>query len=116
MVQTRDVDTWKIRSGVKCGDLGPKIGYQSKDNGWCSFEKVRIPRDHMLMGLCEISKQGEFSIKGDARVLYSTMMGIRMLIVQSIGPYFTMQAARNAIRYCCVRRQFSTLEGTKEER
>ena len=70
----------------------------------------------MLMGLCEITKQGEFSIKGDARVLYSTMMGIRMLIVQSIGPYFTLQATRNAIRYCCVRRQFSTMEGTKEER
>ena len=27
MVQIRDVETWKIRPGVKCGDLGPKIGY-----------------------------------------------------------------------------------------
>ena len=25
MVQIRDVETWKIREGVKCGDLGPKI-------------------------------------------------------------------------------------------
>jgi len=35
----------------------------------------------MLMGLCEVSKEGELSLKGDVRVLYSVMMGIRMLIV-----------------------------------
>ena len=27
MVQIRDVETWKMCPGVKCGDLGPKIGY-----------------------------------------------------------------------------------------
>jgi len=81
MVQLRDIDTWKILPGVTCGDLGPKIGYNSKDNGWCSFDKVRIPRADMLSGLCEVSKEGEFSINGDPRVLYSSMMGIRMLIV-----------------------------------
>lgn len=37
MVQIRDIETWKIREGVKCGDLGPKIGHFSKDNGWASF-------------------------------------------------------------------------------
>ena len=52
LTQTRDVDTWKLRPGVKAGDLGPKIGYNSKDNGWCSFDQVRIPRTNMLMGLC----------------------------------------------------------------
>jgi len=70
----------------------------------------------MLMGLCEVNKEGEMSLKGDLRVLYSVMMGIRMLIVQSMGVFFSVQAARNAIRYCCVRRQFSTQSGTTEER
>ena len=50
MVQMRDVDTWKVRPGIECGDLGPKIGYHSKDNGWASFNQVRIPRTDMLMG------------------------------------------------------------------
>jgi len=27
VVQIRDVESWRILSGVKCGDLGPKIGY-----------------------------------------------------------------------------------------
>lgn len=30
--------------GVKSGDLGPKLGYNSKDNGWLTFDHVRIPR------------------------------------------------------------------------
>lgn len=102
--------------GVDCGDLGPKIGYNSKDNGWCVFDKVRIPRQDMLMGLCEVNKEGDFGIKGDPRVLYSVMMGIRMLIVSGMGPFYNLQATRNAIRYCTVRRQFSTQQGTKEER
>ena len=108
MVQIRDVATWKVCKGVKCGDLGPKIGYNSKDNGWCSFDNVRIPRTDMLMGLVEVNKEGEMSMKGDLRVLYSVMMSIRMLIVQSTGVFFTLQGARNALRYCIVRRQFSS--------
>lgn len=82
MVQLRDVNTWRILPGIECGDLGPKIGYQSKDNGWCSFTNVRIPRTDMLMGLCEVSADGDLTMKGDLRVLYSVMMSIRLLIVQ----------------------------------
>jgi len=108
MVQIRDVESWKIRTGVKCGDLGPKIGYHSRDNGWASFDKVRIPRTDMLMGLCDVSKEGELSLKGDPRVLYSVMMAIRSSLVNSVGSLYLAQASKIAIRYCCVRRQFST--------
>jgi len=116
MVQIRDVETWKVLPGVKCGDLGPKIGYNSKDNGWCTFDNIRIPRTNMLMGLCDLSKEGEFSIKGDPRFIYSVMMGIRCMMVTDVGPYCTIQSARNAARYCCVRRQFKTEHGSTEER
>jgi len=116
MVQLRDLDTWKMRPGVNCGDLGPKVGYNSKENGWCEFNKVRIPRTDMLMGLCEVSKEGEFTLKGDPRVLYSVMMGIRMLIVSGMGRMFSIPATRIAARYCCVRRQFKTEQGSDEER
>ena len=34
LVQIRDLETHKWMPGVKCGDLGPKLGYFSKDNGW----------------------------------------------------------------------------------
>jgi acyl-CoA oxidase len=61
--------------------LGPKFGWNSKDNGWATFDHVRIPRRHMMMGLAEVEKDGTFSVKGDLRGLYSTMMLIRMSIV-----------------------------------
>jgi acyl-CoA oxidase len=31
--------------GIECGDMGPKLGYNSKNNGWCTFNNVKIPRD-----------------------------------------------------------------------
>lgn len=34
--------------GVKTGDMGPKFGYNSGENGWLTMENVRIPRDYML--------------------------------------------------------------------
>ena len=45
IVQIRDSDTHKHLSGVKCGDMGPKLGYFAKDNGWLTLKGVRIPRD-----------------------------------------------------------------------
>ena len=44
LVQIRDLDTHMPMRGIKCGDIGPKLGYNSKDNGWLSFDQVRIPR------------------------------------------------------------------------
>ena len=103
MVPMRDPETWKRMPGIKSGDLGPKIGYHSKDNGWAMFDKVRIPRTDMLMGLCEVTKDGEMSLKGDPRVLYSVMMSIRMLIVGGMG-LSSLSATKIAMRYCTVRR------------
>jgi len=34
--------------GIKTGDIGPKLGYHGKDNGWATFDQVRIPRENML--------------------------------------------------------------------
>ena len=69
----------------------------------------------MMMKLCEVSREGDFSIKGDPRVLYSVMMAIRMQIVFFSGPT-SMLATQTALRYCCVRRQFYTVEGERDER
>lgn len=34
--------------GIEVGDIGPKIGFFSKDNGYLIMNKVRIPRTNML--------------------------------------------------------------------
>ena len=38
IVQIRDRDTHKHVPGIKTGDMGPKMGFHSKDNGWLTFD------------------------------------------------------------------------------
>ena len=58
MVQTRNLDTWELLPGIECGDIGPKFGYNSKDNGFMLFKNVRIPRTDMLRRFAEVSPEG----------------------------------------------------------
>lgn len=101
--------------GIDSGDLGPKFGYESKDNGWATYDHVRIPRTNMLMRVASVNKEGEFSLQADPKVLYTTMMLIRTSIVLDC-PGSTIYALLIALRYGAVRRQFSTMEKTKVER
>jgi len=115
MVQYRDVNTFKRLQGFESGDMGAKFGYHSKDNGWARFDHFRIPRSNMLMGICDLSKEGKFSMKGDPKVLYTTMMLIRTSIV-TCCPHFGLMSLKIALRYGSVRRQFATIKGQKYER
>ena len=89
LVPLRDLNTWRHLKGVKTGDLGPKYGYSSKDNGWATFDNVRVPRTNMLMGLAEVDKAGNFYLLRDIRVLYSTMLFIRTYICMSVGNFLS---------------------------
>lgn len=115
LVQLRDTDTWKFVKGVKAGDIGPKFGYHSKNNGWCTFDNVRIPRDQMLMRYTQVEKDGTFSIAGDVRALYSIMMDIRVQLVGHSNDYLE-RALTIALRYSVIRRQFkNNLSNSKME-
>jgi acyl-CoA oxidase len=45
-------------AGVQVGDIGPKIGFHSKDNGYLIFNNVAIPRKAMLRRFVSVSKNG----------------------------------------------------------
>jgi acyl-CoA oxidase len=87
-----------------------KFGHFAKDNGWARFDQVRIPRTNMLMGITSVSKEGEFSMNGDPKVLYTTMMLIRTGIIVDI-PFLSLNCLKIALRYGSVRRQFATIKG-----
>lgn len=108
IVQLRDLETHKHMPGVKCGDLGPKLGVHGKDNGWCKFDQVRIPRDNMLQKFVSVDQKGKVSMQGDLRVLYSTMLFMRALIV-TYAPLPLIQSSLIALRYSTVRRQFKNI-------
>jgi len=115
LVQLRDLETYKHLKGVKTGDIGPKVGYFSKDNGWARFEQVRIPRTNLMMGFINVDREGNFKKTGDLRVLYTAMMVMRTLIVQFCG-YGLQKAVLIGIRYNVMRRQFKTIHGSTQER
>ena len=114
IVQIREFDTHMPCKGIKCGDMGPKLGYNSKDNGWLQFDHVRIPRDQMLMKYVSVDREGDFGIEGDLRVMYTTMMAVRKQIVLG-SSYQLSKGLMIAMRYSCVRRQFKNTAGSKEE-
>jgi alkylation response protein AidB-like acyl-CoA dehydrogenase len=101
--------------GVNVGDLGPKLGYGSIDNGYLSFDHYRIPRTQMLTRFAEVTKEGDLEMRGDPRILYNIMVMTRMNIISGAG-LFLSRALLIATRYAVCRRQFKTIPGQKNER
>lgn len=56
LVPIRDPVTLQPLKGIEVGDIGPKNGFQSKDNGYVIFNNIRIPRKNMLMKYHVVSK------------------------------------------------------------
>ena len=43
------MDTHEPLPGIKVGELGPRMGFNTADNGFLAFNQYRIPRNNMLM-------------------------------------------------------------------
>lgn len=116
LVQTRNLDTWQLLPGIEAGDIGPKFGYNTKDNGYMIFNNVRIPRKNMLARFVELDSDGQLQIKGDLRAIYGIMLETRVWIAFESSLHLA-KALTITTRYAAVRRQFPTIEaGTKLER
>ena len=85
IVPLRDVATHELLPGVHTGDIGPKIGYNTMDNGFAAFDRVRIPRANMPCRYATLTREGvlERTSGANPRVAYVTMLGIRALLVSS---------------------------------
>ncbi|KAG7402328.1 hypothetical protein PHYBOEH_000036 [Phytophthora boehmeriae] len=106
MVQLRDLETHEPMRGVKLGDVGPKIGFNNVDNGYCKFHQVRIPREQMGMRVSMVTREGKY-VKNSGvpqEVLYFTMLQTRMTYVRSSGLALG-KACTISIRYSAVRKQ-----------
>lgn len=114
IVQIRDRDTHKHMPGIKTGEMGPKLGFLSKDNGWMTLDNVRIPRENMPCRFAKVDRDGSFSIEGDLRILFSTMLKTRFALI-SIGNKILIPVLTIACRYSAVRRQFKNIGKSKDE-
>ncbi|XP_028031489.1 probable peroxisomal acyl-coenzyme A oxidase 1 [Bombyx mandarina] len=104
MVQLRDENTHMPLSGIKLGEIGAKLGFNTVNNGFLGFDQHRIPRDRMLMKNAQVSKDGVFTRKTDSKLTYGTMVYVRVMIVNSMANHLA-RSVTIAVRYSAVRKQ-----------
>lgn len=114
IVPLRDSRSHCLLPGVTAGDIGPKIGFNNMDNGWCRFERVRIPRTNMPMRFVTVSERGEVTATGLEKAGYVTMMELRALMIFDSRDCLA-KACTIAVRYSAVRRQGLVDKTTGEE-
>ena len=91
--------------GIDAGEVGPKFGFTMKDNGYLAFDHVRIPRENMLSRYATVSREGKFATRGNPRIMYGTMLTMRILFLQE-AYFFMATASMIGLRYAIVRTQF----------
>lgn len=91
--------------GVEAGDIGPKYGYGTKDNGYAKFTNHRIPRENMLMRYAKVDKSGNYERRGNERISYATMLFVRSVIPFACS-HGLAKASTILTRYSLVRSQF----------
>jgi acyl-CoA oxidase len=111
----RDQESHRTLKGLEIGDVGPKYGYYDKDNGYMIFKDFRIPRTSLLSRFVSLEKSGKLNIQGDPKVAYTTMLYVRISLVN-----YTWKLAISmcclAIRYTLFRKQFKSMPNSNEER
>lgn len=81
MVPIRSRENHLPFKGVEVGDIGSKLGYNSVDNGYLSFDSYRVPRISLLGRFVSVNREGEFELLGDPRMLYQIMVMTRCMII-----------------------------------
>ncbi len=103
-------DTGEPLPGITIEDCGEKVGLHGVDNGRLSFDRVRIPRDHLLDRFGTVTEAGDYEspIPSPGRRFF-TMLGTLVtgrISIAAASVTVSKRALRTAIHYSCGRRQF----------
>ncbi|KAI9274257.1 acyl-CoA dehydrogenase/oxidase C-terminal [Sporodiniella umbellata] len=105
-VPIRSLEDHRPFKGITVGDIGPKFGFNSVDNGFIMFEHYRIPHVSFLAKYSQVNKHtGEYAKPPNAKLSYGTMVYVRANIVMGVR-FALAKATTIAIRYSAVRQQF----------
>lgn len=109
LVPLRD-EKGRVLPGVRIEDQGPKMGLAGVDNARVWFDRVRIPRDHMLDRFASLdSKGGYTSPIASPNKRFFTMLSTLVVGRLSVAAA-SVSAAKSglaiALRYATARRQF----------
>lgn len=114
LVQLRDLKTHQPLPGITVGDIGPKFGFDTIDNGFLRFNHVRVPRENMLMKNAQVLKDGTYVKPKLEKHAYGAMIFIRAMVVLDQAARGLAQAVTIAVRYSCVRHQSELKPGEPE--
>ncbi|XP_046436827.1 probable peroxisomal acyl-coenzyme A oxidase 1 [Daphnia pulex] len=113
LVQLRDEETHEPLPGISVGEIGPKLGFNTVNNGYLGFEKVRIPRDHLLMKHSQVLEDGTYVKPASTKLGYGAMVFVRVLVIRDVAVQLR-KAVTIATRYSCVRHQSELKPGDPE--
>ena len=116
IVQIRSMKTHEPLPGIFVGDIGPKLGSHSIDNGFLRFEFFRIPREAMLNRFARVKQGGEYEIidPNALKILYFSLVKARANLAKDSWHPLCLSLTI-AIRYSLVRRQFGSPSDPKKE-
>lgn len=110
IVPIRDLKTHEPLENIHIGDIGPKFGFNTMDNGFLLLNNVKIPHVNMLSRFSKVDPQTSKYIRPPTPALvYGTLTYIRSTIVLDSGAVLA-RGVTIATRYCAVRRQFQDLD------
>ncbi|KAG7175001.1 Peroxisomal acyl-coenzyme A oxidase 1-like 3, partial [Homarus americanus] len=113
IVQLRDEETHQSMPGVTVGEIGPRLGLNTNDNGFLRFDHCRIPRTNLLMKHSKVLEDGTYVKPANDKLAYGTMVFVRVAIC--FDSYRQLQRAVTiATRYSAVRHQSELVPGAPE--
>ena len=113
ITQLRRMDNHQPLPGVTVGDIGPKFGVETKDNGFLKLQHIHIPRENMLMKIARVEADGTYSRRMSSKLAYGSMVQGRTLLVHRCFLMLS-RGVTIAIRYSAVRRQTRNKAGEAE--
>lgn len=115
VVQIRDLKTHEPLPNIHVGDIGPKFGYNTMDNGFLLFNHVKIPHVNMLNRFSGVDPETSKYIRpSNPALVYGTLTYVRSTIVFQSGSVLA-RGVTIATRYCAVRRQFQDRDAGEGE-
>lgn len=115
VVQIRDLKTHQPLKNIHIGDIGPKFGYNTMDNGFLLFNKVKVPHVNMLSRFSGVDPNTSKYVRpANPSLVYGTLTYIRSTIVLQAGSTLA-RGVTIATRYCAVRRQFQDRDAPASE-
>lgn len=106
IVQVRDLKTHEPLPNIHVGDIGPKFGYNTMDNGFLLFNHVKVPHIAMLARYSSVDpKTNKYVRPASPTLVYGTLTWVRSTIVMQSGSVLA-RGVTIATRYAAVRRQF----------